>query len=162
MDRVSNAYRMMMEGTGIFAGALFLFNTVSISLDVLLRNTGIAVIPWAIEVSEYSMPLATFLAAPWVLYHSSHVRVEIVVNAMPPSLRHKFDVGTDVIGLLVCLGLIYIGVISMQESASSGAIIYKELVFPEWYQYIPMLVSGVLLSVEFLRRLYLSIFDRAD
>ena len=56
---------------------------LTVTLDVGLRNLGWGNLPWLIEVAEYTLFVSTFLAAPWVLSLGAHVRVDVLVSALP-------------------------------------------------------------------------------
>src|SRR3989304_4445116 len=82
---IGRAYRGGLHaGAGVAApllGALALL----VPGDVVARNLGLGTLPWIIEVSEYSLPLATFLVAPWLLSRSEHVRLDTLITALPPA-----------------------------------------------------------------------------
>ena len=60
---------------------------VIICADVVLRNVPIPGLPrgvaWSNEISELLLYLITMLAAPWLLREGRHIRVDIVLRAMP-------------------------------------------------------------------------------
>ena len=121
---------------------------LAITLDVVGRNVGLGTLPWILEVSEYVLPLATFLVAPWLLRRNEHVRLDILLRTWP-KLGHV----TNVIGLAVCAVLVVYGVRTILNSAQQGAMIFKSVVFPEWWLYVPVPLCFGLLAVEFVRRL---------
>ena len=66
-----------------------------------------------------------------------------------PGLGHL----TNVVGLAVCIVLVVYGVRTILNSAQQGAMVFKSVVFPEWWLYVPVPLCFGLLTVEFLRRL---------
>ena len=58
-----------------------------------LRNAGLGGIPWSSEVSEDILYLMTLLAAPWLLRQGQHIRVDILLRAVPPRRRLAAGVG---------------------------------------------------------------------
>jgi len=121
---------------------------LAITLDVVARNVGLGTVPWILEVSEYVLPLATFLVAPWLLYRNEHVRLDMLLNVWP-RLGHV----TNIVGLAVCVVLVIYGVRTILNSAAQGGMIFKSVVFPEWWLYVPVPLCFAFLTIEFVRRL---------
>lgn len=141
-------YARLLELLAALAAVLLGASALAITLDVVGRNVGLGTLPWILEVSEYVLPLATFLVAPWLLYRNEHVRLDILLHRWP-ALGHL----TNVIGLAVCLVLVWYGVLTIRNS--SGMVL-KSVVFPEWWLYVPVPVCFGLLAIEFSRRLVLA------
>jgi TRAP-type C4-dicarboxylate transport system substrate-binding protein/TRAP-type C4-dicarboxylate transport system permease small subunit len=137
------------------AAAALLFGAVAllVTADVVARNVGLGSIPWIIEVSEYSLPFATFLVAPWLLRAGEHVRLDILLAALPPSGRRALRRLADAVGLAVCMVFVMYGAQAVVSSARQGSLVMKAVVFPEWWLYVPVPVCFALLAVEFVRRL---------
>ena len=146
-------YRWLHAGLGAIAAVLIAFVAIGISVDVVIRNSGIGVVSWMLEAAEYALFVATFLGAPWVLRAGGHVRVDVVVTSLPRRARWVFEVLADTIGLLVSCVLLYYAVRISHRDWLSGSRIIKEFIFPEWWLYALVSVSFVLLIVEFALRL---------
>jgi TRAP-type C4-dicarboxylate transport system permease small subunit len=145
---VTLLYDRVLQGLAACAAVLLGACALAITLDVIGRNVGLGSLPWILEVSEYVLPLATFLVAPWLLRRNEHVRLDILLRAWP-HLGHV----TNVIGLAVCAVLVLYGVRTILNSAQQGAMVFKSVVFPEWWLYAPVPLCFALLAVEFVRRL---------
>ena len=141
-------YDRVLQGLAACAAVLLGASALAITLDVVGRNVGLGTVPWILEVSEYVLPLATFLVAPWLLRRNEHVRLDVLLRAWP-WLNHV----TNVVGLAVCAVLVLYGVRTILNSAQQGAMVFKSVVFPEWWLYAPVPLCFTLLSVEFVRRL---------
>ncbi|HYG54152.1 MAG TPA: TRAP transporter small permease [Burkholderiales bacterium] len=141
-------YERSLEALAILAAVLLGLTAAAITLDVVARNVGLGTLPWILEVSEYVLPLATFLVAPWLLYRNQHVRLDVLLAKAPWLAR-----ASDGIGLLVSGVLVVYGVRTILNSAQQGAMVLKSVVFPEWWLYAPVPICFFLLSVEFVRRL---------
>jgi TRAP-type C4-dicarboxylate transport system permease small subunit len=144
--------RVLAAGAGLAAlllGALALLVTG----DVIARNLGLGTIPWIVEVSEYGLPLATFLVAPWLLARGEHVRVDALWTVIPPRAARAFDRIADALGLGVSLVFTLYGARAIESSARQGSLVIKAVVFPEWWLYAPVPVCFGLLAIEFARRL---------
>lgn len=153
MTPLARAYRLLMQGCGVASAALLGVIALLVTLDVVLRNLGFGTLPWIVEVSEYSLPVATFLSAPWLLYQNAHVRVEVLVTSMPLRIGRAMDVAADLIGLAGSVALAWFGMKIILDSRGMGALIIKTLVFPEWWLFAPLPAGATLLALEFIRRL---------
>lgn len=145
---MGRAYRLLLEGLAAAAALLLGATALAITLDVVARNIGWGSLPWILEVSEYVLPLATFLVAPWLLHRNQHVRLDMLLRAMPWLERV-----CNVIGLAVSAVLVVYGLRTIFNSAQQGAMVLKSVVFPEWWLYAPVPLCFALLLVEFGRRL---------
>ena len=141
-------YDRVLQGLAACAAVLLGASALAITLDVVGRNVGLGTLPWILEVSEYVLPLATFLVAPWLLRRNEHVRLDVLLRAWP-WLNHV----TNVVGVAVCAVLVLYGVRTILNSAQQGAMVFKSVVFPEWWLYAPVPLCFGLLAVEFVRRL---------
>jgi TRAP-type C4-dicarboxylate transport system permease small subunit len=145
---VAGVYGNLLKGLAALAALLLGVTALAITLDVIARNVGLGTLPWILEVSEYVLPLATFLAAPWLLYRNEHVRLDVLLSAFP-----RLGVLSNLVGLAVCGVLVVYGVRTILNSAAQGSMVFKSVVFPEWWLYAPVPLCFALLSIEFLRRL---------
>ncbi len=151
--RAARAWRALMQACGTLAALVLGATALVVTADVALRNLLDISLPWAIEVSEYSLPAATFLAAPWILHHNQHVRLDALLNALPRHVARWLDRGADAAGLAISLVMVWYGLRTMVESARTDSMVMKALVFPEWWLYLPVPLCFALLAVEFVRRL---------
>ena len=94
----------LLTALAMVAAALLLGMVLIISADVLLRNVplvpGMMGLDWANQVSESMLMLITMLAAPWLLRRGQHIRVDIVLRAMPKTGAWYTEWLADVLGLV--------------------------------------------------------------
>jgi len=145
---MAHLYGAALKGLAAAAALLLGATALAITLDVLARNVGLGTVPWILEVSEYVLPLATFLVAPWLLYRNEHVRLEMLLARWP-----GLGMAVQAYGFAVCLVLVVYGVRTILNSAQQGAMVFKSVVFPEWWLYVPVPLCFGLLTAEFVRRL---------
>lgn len=151
---MANAYRLLLHGCAAIAALALGLVAVLVSFEVVARNIGLGNSPWIVEVSEYSLPLATFLIAPWLLYRNEHVRLDVLLTALPRRVARWLERGADVLGVAICAVFVGYGTKAMLDSATQGAMVLKTLVFPEWWLYLPVPFCFTVLAFEFLRRLF--------
>jgi len=152
MAAIARAYRHFLHGCAVVAAVLLGAAAVLVTGDVVARNVGLGTLPWILEVSEYVLPLATFLIAPWLLSRGQHVRLDVVLTVLPGRIARALDRLADALGLAVCAVFVVYGLRAVASSAQQGSLVIKSVVFPEWWLYAPVPVCFALLAVEFARR----------
>ena len=162
MERAASAFGKVLEALALLGCVVIFLMTLMICADVLLRNVrlvpGVYGIAWANEVSEAMLYLITMLVAPWLLRQGQHIRVDIVLRAVPPRLGWAFEWIADSLGLACCLLIAWYGAGATLDSFKSGALSIKTLVTPEWWMLAPLPVAFLLLAIEMgfrMRRLHL-------
>jgi TRAP-type C4-dicarboxylate transport system permease small subunit len=105
MGLLKSLYQRLLTTCGFIAGILIGCIALFVTVDVVLRNIGMGGIPWIIEVAEYTLFISAFIASPWVLSMSGHVRVDLLVNSLPKRGARVLELAAEVVGLLVCLVL---------------------------------------------------------
>jgi TRAP-type transport system small permease protein len=146
-------YPRLMQACGALAAVLLGLVVLLVCYDVVARNLGADSLPWIVEVTEYALPLATFLAAPWLMYRNEHIRLDILGNTLSLAKLAAVDRVAAVFGLAVSAVITWYGVAVILDSRASGAVVIKSLVFPEWWLFVPVPICFGLLAIECLRRL---------
>jgi len=166
MNRLEAAYGKLLEAFALAACALVFGMTLMICVDVLLRNVriipGVAGLEWSNEVSEAMLYLITMLTAPWLLRRGQHIRVDIVLRAVPNRVGWSFEWVVDVLGLASCLFITYYGARAAIASFKAGSVSIRTLVTPEWWLLSVLPVAFLALSIEMLLRMRrLALAERA-
>ena len=153
MDRLSRLYGRLLDVLMAAACLLLLAMTLLIGADVVGRNARAGGIPWSGEVSEDILYLLTLLTAPWLLRQGRHIRVDILVRALPARLGWLLEWVGDILGLACSLYFVWYGWKVLAASYASGAISIKTLVTPEWWLLVPLPVAFALFAIEFVFRM---------
>ena len=163
LDRIEAAYGRVLEALALAGAALILVMTLMICADVLLRNVriipGLVGLEWSNELSEGMLYLVTLLTAPWLLRRGQHIRVDIVLRAVPKPVGWAFEWIADLFGFVCCAAMSFYGSRAALASYESGALSIKTLVTPEWWLLSALPVAFLALTIEMLfrmRRLYLA------
>lgn len=134
----------------VAAGLLILFMVLVVSLDVgaraIVARFGLV---WSNDVSEYGIYLVTLLVAPRLLRYGQHVKIDIFSSRVPGAAGRALARLVDVIGLAVCLIIAVYATRMAWRSYIEGAMINKNLVFPEWIALAPLPITFWLLASEF-------------
>jgi TRAP-type C4-dicarboxylate transport system permease small subunit len=157
MEKLEAAYGRLLEAFALAACALVLGMTVMICADVLLRNVrlvpGVAGLAWSNEISEAMLYLVTLLTAPWLLHRGQHIRVDVVLRAVPKGAGWIFEWIVDALGLACCLIIAFYSARAALASYNAGSVSIKTLVTPEWWLLSALPVAFVALSLEMLFRM---------
>ncbi|MXY42406.1 MAG: TRAP transporter small permease [Rhodospirillaceae bacterium] len=154
MVRLSKVYDTLLEALGMIAALLLAFVVLGITAEIVVRGTGLGSLPWMIEIVEYSLLAVTFLAAPWVLKHSAHVSVDLLVEIVGPRGRRILALVANSAGLIVCAVIFYYGLRSTIELYAADTKIFKIMTIREWWLFALVPVSGALMAIEFGCRLF--------
>ena len=147
------AYRAVLHFLAAVAAVVLGLIAVLVTLDVVMRNLGLGTLPWVAEVSEYSLPLATFFIAPWLLHRNEHVRLDVLLALMPRRIANGMERAADLAGLAISIVFVVFSVRLIADSARIGARVVKTLAFPEWWLFLPVPLCFALLAIEFVRRM---------
>jgi TRAP-type C4-dicarboxylate transport system permease small subunit len=149
----ARAYENLHRLLGAIVALAIVFVAAGISLDVIARSFGSSPVPWMLEATEYCLFLATFLGAPWVLHLGEHVRIDMLVDKLPPTAARAVEIAMNVLGLAVSAILLRYSAAVALNARADGAQVIKELIFPEWWIFAVVVFSSALLCVEFAVRI---------
>ena len=147
------AYRLVLQAFAWIAAVVLGAMALAVTFDVVARNLGWGNTGWVVELTEYSLPVATLLVAPWLLHRNEHVRLDVVLTLIPKRIALVLERSADVLGIVICAVFVWFSVILIFDSARLGSMVVKTLSIPEWWQYALIPLSFSLLAVEFARRL---------
>ena len=166
MNRLEAAYGRLLEGFALVACALVFGMTLMICADVLLRNVrvvpGLAGLEWSNEISEAMLYLITMLTAPWLLRRGQHIRVDIVLRAVPKQVGWLMEWAVDVLALTCCALMAWYSARAALASFQAGSVSIKTLVTPEWWLLSALPLAFLALTLEMLFRMHrLALSERA-
>jgi len=158
LHRIEAVYGRALEALALLGAALILAMTLMICADVFLRNVriipGLVGLEWSNEISEAMLYLITLLTAPWLLRQGQHIRVDIVLRAVPPAVGWCMEWIADLLGLVCCAILTCYSVEAALESYRAGSLSIKTLVTPEWWLLSALPVAFLALTIEMLFRMH--------
>ena len=157
IDRLSSAYGRFRSSLALVGCAILLAMMLIIVGDVALRNLAIPGLPqglaWSNEISELMLYLITMSVAPWLLRQGQHIRVDIMLQAIPARLAWRLEWLGDLIGFACCIVMAWYGTQAAWSSYASGAVNIKTLITPEWWALAPLPLVFVLLAIEMVFRM---------
>jgi len=162
-QRLEARFGTLLEALALVASLALLAMMAIICGDVLTRNVAVPGLPrgiaWSNEISELLLYAMTLLAAPWLLREGRHIRVDILLRALPGRLAYACEWIADALGLACCCWLVVYAASATKKSWAGDALSIKTLVMPEWWILAPLPICFLLLAIEFvfrMRRLKLS------
>jgi TRAP-type C4-dicarboxylate transport system permease small subunit len=157
IQRLSSLYGRLLAGLSLAGCAALFLTMLVICADVLLRNVrivpGMLGVSWANEVTEYALYFITMLTAPWLLRQGQHIRIDVLLRAIPRRLAWVCEWAVDATALLCCIAMAYYGVKAALSSHAIGGTVVKVLSVPEWWLLAPLPVAFMLLAIEVLFRM---------
>jgi TRAP-type C4-dicarboxylate transport system permease small subunit len=146
------AYARVIGSCAAISGFVVFATTAVITLNVVLRAATGFWIPGDVQLAEYAMLLLTAFAAPWLLHSGQHVRVDLLLQSLPPRVGWACELAADVLGLAVSLLMAWYGSQVLLASLAEGRRVVNQLSFPEWWMLWPLPMMFALLAVEFVLR----------
>jgi len=140
-------YVWILNAFGLIAGLLLGGMVILVSYDVVARNLGMPSFAGAMDVTEHLLPVATCIAAPWLMYNRQHIRLD-VLNGLSERVRFVIFRVAAAIGCVVSVVIAYYSIAVMLDAYDAEAVVMKSIVFPEWFIYIPFPACFALLAIE--------------
>lgn len=106
---------------------------LGISAEVILRMFAFPSIVGSIELTEYGLFISTFFVAPYLLRTNEHIRVDIVMSRAKPETTRRVELA--VLGVIMLISAVtgVVGTAIMVENARNGTLVFKDLIFPQWW-----------------------------
>ena len=158
MKRIEELYGRLLAGLALAGCAVLFLMMAVICVDVLLRNVRLVPdmlgLPWANEVTEYALYFITLLTAPWLLRQGQHIRIDILLRAIPRRLAWYCEWTVDALAFACCLLIVWYGWKAVLSSLAIHGTIVKVLSVPEWWMLAPLPAIFALLAIEVLFRMH--------
>jgi TRAP-type C4-dicarboxylate transport system permease small subunit len=153
LETIDRLFGRLNHTLGVIVAISIGLFALSISGDLAMRRLGLGNLPWLYEMIEYVLYGGVFLAAPWVLREGAHVRVDLLLSALPRKAALNLERVLDVMGAAVCAALAFYGWEAGLEAFVSDSRQFKTLIVYDWWLMAIFTVSLGLLAIEFLLRL---------
>ena len=136
-----------------FLAATLLFAAVFlIAYEVIMRYALGQSVSWVIEICEDILLFVTFLGTAWLLKKEGHVSVDILYTSLGPKTQKALDIGTSIIGALICAILTYYAAGSTMDHYARGATVIKSLTLPKAMLLVIIPIGFFTLFIQFIRR----------
>ncbi|MDR3348682.1 MAG: TRAP transporter small permease [Acidaminococcales bacterium] len=131
------------------AGAALVILMLLTAADTILRYFFRAPLTGVVEISEeYLMVAIIYLPLSFVYTHGGHIKVELLERFFPDSLKAKFVIFNNVVGLILFLLITYCSVPVVYD-----ALVFKEhsaaaLAYPMAPAYMMVTIGAALVSIR--------------
>ncbi len=152
-ETLYRAFERFTAALAALAAFMILAMSAWITYDVLTRYFFDMASPWAFDLSEYALVWITFLAAPWVLMRDRHVRIEILIEVLPPAVQRSLGILVSLVAIAVCAILTWRTGIAAVEYYERGVMMPRIWRIPRVWPYSAVPIGCALLTVVFAFRL---------
>lgn len=144
----------MIHAMSWMSDVILIFIMVSVCMDVVMRYFFNRPTSWVIEIGEYLLLYMTFLGAAWVLKQEGHVTVDILMMRVSPRARAKMEAAGSLVGVFVCLILVWFGTIETWDNFERGVRNPSILEFPKTPLLAIIPFGSFLFMIQFIRRTF--------
>lgn len=124
-----------------------------LTLQIIARYVFQMGIAWTEELSRFSFLYFVYLSSCFVMMKGRHIRVECLVNALPPSLRKWIGLFGDVLQMGFCLVAAYAGYLLLADMIAYP-VYSPSLMLPLFYFYGVIPLAFFLMALRVLQRVY--------
>jgi C4-dicarboxylate transporter, DctQ subunit len=153
MSSIGKAFDKLIYAMAFLGGVMILFAMAAVCLDVVMRYLFNRPMSWVLQVCEYILLYAPFLAAAWVLREDGHIKVDIVLSLMNPGFQRFVHVLSSILGFVVMAVITYYGIEVVGELYLSSQPTLGSYRFPQFAITLAVPLGSLVLAVQFLRRL---------
>src|SRR4030043_1039990 len=89
----------MIIGGGYLAGGIIALMSVMVTYEVIVRYAFNSPTSWSVELTNYALPLMTFLGAAYCLYERRHIQVVLLVDKLSGRARVLLEAIASLLGL---------------------------------------------------------------
>lgn len=146
MQNIRRALDALYTAAGVLAACCLVAILSLIVVQMLARWTG-EVFPGAPAYVAYCMAAASFLAFAHALMHGSHIRVSILLNAVPGRVRWMLEIWCFAIATAVAWYFVYYAFRFVNFSILINDISQEQDKTPLWMPQSIMVVGAVILAI---------------
>lgn len=152
MNAIAALYDRLIAALALAAAISLGCMSLWITYEVAMRYFFRAPTIWAVDLSEYALFWAVFLASPWVLRQDEHIKIDIVVDRLRSRPRRWLGIVTSLVGAAVCAVMTWQGAIAEWDVYARNVDFAREWVVQQYVVYAIVPIGFLLLTIEFLRR----------
>lgn len=116
-------------------GGLLVATALLVSIEVILRKTGIVTLSLGTELSSYALAIGATWAFAYVVFERAHVRIDIVTQRLPlrpRSILNVLAIGSLAgVGLLLAWGATQTFLTSVRLGAAANSTLATPLAIPQ-------------------------------
>jgi len=109
IKKLNAFFECLLSTTAYICSALVFFLIISVSYDVGARYFFNRPTSWTTETAAFIILILSFFAAAYILKRGTHVRMDLVYNALRIRYKLILDIVTSFLSMLICAILIWRG-----------------------------------------------------
>jgi len=153
LEKINRSFDVLLSSTAIICGAMIFFIVISVCYDVGARYFFNAPTSWATETAAFILLILPFLVAAWVLKQNTHVRMDLIYDALRKRNKCILDALTSLLSILVCLILVWRGTLVTIDLFNQKTLTLTTMRVIQW-PFMAVIPLGIFLFfIEYLRRL---------
>lgn len=157
LERVDHGVRKIEMALVVVAWLVTLFVTFMIVTDISMRFLLHRPLPASWEISETLMPYIVMFGLAYTLTLNVHVRVTIVIDRLPTTMRRVCDLFGYLLSFGMCLILTYWSWLRFWESYLIDEMILAAIEIPWWIGKFGMPVAFAMFATRYMILILLTI-----
>lgn len=153
LHAVAHVLRVVNRSAALFAAAILMAVTGAVLYEVVARYVFNSPTEWSLELSCYGLVWSAFLGAAYTLDTNQHVRVEILTERLPSTLRITAEYLVNAAGLVFSALASWKGFNHVRVSFINEHTSNTPLAVPMYLAELAVPIGMLLLALAFLRRL---------
>lgn len=148
----SRALDFVIVAGAVLAVAILVALVASVAFEVVMRYFFNRPTRWVVEFSEYALLWLAFLGGAWVLREEAHVKVEMLVEILPPRTQEIIHIITSLVGMVTCALFCWVSTVFIVELYDSGEVLFRSMIVKKWAVMSVIAPGLLLLTLQFMRR----------
>ncbi|WP_136660126.1 TRAP transporter small permease [Nitratireductor sp. XY-223] len=146
LRQLRNGLDFIYLASGVFAAFFLIAILLLIVIQMLARWTG-EVFAGAPDYAGYCMAAASFFAFAHALHRGAHIRVSIVLNAVPDGVRRILEIWCFGIGAAIAWYFSYYAYRFVYWSWKFNEVSQGQDASPLWIPQLSMVIGAVILAI---------------
>ncbi|WP_158591736.1 TRAP transporter small permease [Oceanobacillus halophilus] len=147
MDRIITFTEKIML---IIAATCIFLMLLSIVYGVFSREVLNAPVIWTNDFAGYLMVYSVFLAAPWILKHDGHVKVDLILGILKGKVLKFMNCVIFAVSAIASFIFFWYSLKVTLSSYSRGVVLLDNIPWPEYLLLLPLAIGTFFLTIRFL------------
>lgn len=150
-NRFIALYDRLLDGMAALGATMMVLMSLWVTYEVIARYVFNNATIWAVDLSEYALLWATFLASPWLVRQGGHVQIESLLDRISPRQRHALGVFSSLVAAGVALVMLWQGLDATIEAFTRGQMVARSWRVPRFAVWMIIPFGCFFLVIEFVR-----------
>ena len=152
MTKIRRIFDRVLDVFGTLAALLLVTMMLAVSVKIFFRYSLHITMIGVDEMSEVTLLYITFLGTAWLLRREGHVTIDVFFIRLKPKNQTHLTVLTSILGAIICLVVVYFGVLATLDMAQRNVVTPTILELPRAAIVVIIPIGSLLLMIQFLLR----------